>query len=229
MKARTSNATIRTGVIQIMNLDVLLIYIVVSFFYVISPGPAIFLSISNAMSTNLRIVAISSLGNIIGLFLLSSISILGLGALLLASSTLFMVVKVIGASYLIYLGAKQFQIAKTTQSLVVRKEKTNIKKKAEYFYEGFFLAATNPKAILFFTAIFPQFLDLETSILPQFFIMTTTFMTLSFISLFSYGCISKSAKNLFANQNRMSWFHRISGGLFVGMGFSLLQLKNSLS
>ena len=212
-----------------MNLDVLLLYLVVSFFYVISPGPAIFLAISNAVSTNLRVVVISSLGNITGLFLLSSISILGLGALLLASSTLFMVVKVIGSSYLIYLGINQFRIAKSAKSLVVKNEKRNFKKRSEYFYEGFFLAATNPKPILFFTAIFPQFLDLETSILPQFFIMTTIFMTLSFVSLFSYGCISKSAKNLFANQHGMSWFHRISGGLFVGMGFSLLQLKSSLS
>ncbi len=212
-----------------MNYDVLLLYSVVSFFYIISPGPAIFLAISNAITTDLRIVAISSLGNIVGLFLLSSISILGLGALLLASSTLFMVVKIIGSSYLIYLGIKQFRIAKTTKYLPVKKGKTNFKNKLDYFYEGFFLAATNPKPILFFTAIFPQFLDLENSILPQFFIMTTIFMTLSFISLFSYGYISKSAKILFANQRGMSWFHRISGGLFIGMGFGLLQLKSSLS
>jgi len=212
-----------------MNLDVLLLYSVVSFFYIISPGPAVFLAISNAISTDMRIVAISSFGNIAGLFLLSAISILGLGALLLASSTLFLVVKVIGSSYLIYLGIKQFRIAKRTKSLVVKKGKSNGKKKSDYFYEGFFLAATNPKPILFFTAIFPQFLDVETAIMPQFFIMTTIFMTLSFISLFSYGYISKSAKKLFSNQNGMSWFHRISGGLFVGMGFGLLQLKSSLS
>lgn len=212
-----------------MNPEVLLLYSVVSFFYIISPGPAVFLAISNAITADLRIVAISSFGNIAGLFLLSTISILGLGALLLASSTLFMVVKVIGSSYLIYLGIKQFRIAKTTKLLPASKGEEHIKNRSDYFREGFFLAATNPKPILFFTAIFPQFLDLQSSLLPQFFIMTTVFMMLSFLSLFSYGYISKSAKRLLSSQSGMSWFHRISGGLFVGMGFGLLQLKSSQS
>lgn len=210
-----------------MKFEVLLMYFIVSFFYIISPGPAIFLAISNGITTNMRIVAISSLGNILGLFLLSAISILGLGALLIASSTLFMIVKIIGASYLIYLGIKQFKIAKNTKILPSIKQKQKLTNKLNYFYEGFFLAATNPKPILFFIAIFPQFLDLKVSILPQFFIMTIAFMTISFVSLFTYGYISKSAKNLFSKQNGMTWFHRITGGLFVGMGFGLLQLKNS--
>lgn len=212
-----------------MNFDVLLMYAIFSFFYIISPGPAIFLAISNGISANMQIVAISSLGNIIALFSLSSISILGLGVLLSASSILFIIVKIIGASYLIYLGVKQFRVATRTRALLKRKKKTSLRNKSDYFYEGFFLAATNPKPILFFTAIFPQFLDLESSLVPQFFIMTITFMALSFISLFSYGYISKSAKNLFTNHTGMAWFHRITGGLFIGMGFGLLQLKSSLS
>lgn len=212
-----------------MNFDVLLMYTVVSFFYIISPGPAVFLAISNGMTTNMKIVMISSFGNIAGLFLLSVISIFGLGALLAASSTLFMVVKIIGAAYLIYLGIKQFRAPKITKSPKIRETEQSLNNNLNYFYEGFFLAATNPKPILFFTAIFPQFVNMESSIVPQFFIMTIIFMAISFASLFSYGLISKSAKNLFANQTGMTWFRRVTGGLFVGMGFGLLQLKNSQS
>lgn len=212
-----------------MDSDVLLMYAVVSFFYIISPGPAIFLAISNGITTNMKIVTISSLGNIAGLFLLSVISIFGLGALLSASSTLFFMTKMIGASYLIYLGIKQLRVAKKIKPLPISRKKAIIKNRLNYFYEGFFLAATNPKPILFFTAIFPQFLNLKASIVPQFFIMTITFMIISFVSLFSYGYISKSAKKLFTHQTGMAWFHRITGGLFVGMGFGLLQLKNSQS
>ena len=201
-------------------------YFVVSFFYIISPGPAVFLAISNGITTNMRTVAISSFGNIIGLFLLSTISILGLGALLLASSTLFVIVKLIGASYLIYLGVKHLIGSKNCDNILVQKNQP-LKNELRYFSESFFLAASNPKPILFFTAIFPQFLNLQSPIFPQFFIMTFTFMTISFFSLVSYGYISKSAKKLLTNQHRVTWFHRITGGLFIGMGVGLLQLKNS--
>lgn len=212
-----------------MNFEIFLMYCIVSFFYIISPGPAVFLAISNGMTTNSRIVAISSLGNIVGLSLLSTISILGLGALLVTSSIVFMIVKVIGASYLIFLGIKQFKITKSQSVLPDRVESQRLKKDSAYFYEGFFLASTNPKPILFFTAIFPQFLNVENPVLPQFIVMTITFMSISFLSLFSYGYISKSAKKIFSNETGMAWFHRVTGGLFIGMGVGLLQLKNSQS
>ena len=212
-----------------MNYDLLLMYSVVSFFYIISPGPAIFLAISNGMTTNMKIVALSSLGNIFGLFLLSAIAISGLGALLVASSTLFMVTKLLGASYLIYLGVRQFRNGK--EQLLPSEEDTNQlnRRYVSYFKEGFFLASTNPKPILFFTALFPQFLDIETAIIPQFFIMTAIFMFFSFVSLFSYGFISKAAKHFLANQDNIAWFHRITGGIFIIMGVGLLQLKSTQS
>lgn len=212
-----------------MNLEILLMYSIVSFFYIISPGPAIFLAISNGMTSDMKMVAISAFGNILGLFILSAVSISGLGTLLATSAKLFLIVKFIGASYLIYLGIKQFRNGKT--SLI--KEHSNLKieerSQLSFFKGGFFLAVTNPKPILFFTALFPQFLNIKTAILPQFFIMTAIFMCFSFMSLFCYGYISKSAKSWFANQERMIWFHRITGGIFIVMGVGLLKLKNGHS
>ncbi|MCK4508577.1 MAG: LysE family translocator [Desulfuromonadales bacterium] len=212
-----------------MDYDLLLMYSVVSFFYIISPGPAIFLAISNGMTTNMKIVALSSLGNIFGLFLLSVIAISGLGALLAASSTLFMITKLFGASYLIYLGIRQFRNGK--EQLLPGAENTNQanQRYLSSFKEGFFLASTNPKPILFFTALFPQFIDIETSIIPQFFIMTAIFMLFSFVSLFSYGFISKTAKHFLTNQNNITWFHRVTGGLLISMGVGLLKLKSTQS
>jgi len=89
-----------------------------------------------------------------------------------------------------------------------------------YFTEGFILAATNPKPVLFFVAIFPQFLN------PQFFILTLSFMFISFCSLFAYGCIGIRAKQLLNKESAIKWFHRVTGGLFVGMGIGLMKLKN---
>jgi threonine/homoserine/homoserine lactone efflux protein len=208
-----------------MDLHILFLYSVVAFFYVISPGPAVFLAITNGLVHDMRTVAISSFANILGLFILSSVSISGLGIILLTSATLFMIVKIVGAAYLIYLGIKQFRRSsfklKKDENIKIDK---NLKKT---FLESFFLAVTNPKPIIFFIALFPQFLNLKSDITPQFFIMTGIFMFFSFFSLCIYGFIAKSARGLFKNQNFMTWFHRVTGGIFVGLGFSLLQIRNT--
>ncbi|MEJ1298919.1 MAG: LysE family translocator [Candidatus Sedimenticola sp. (ex Thyasira tokunagai)] len=212
-----------------MNIDVLASYTVVAFFYITSPGPAIFLAISNGITSNMKIVMASSLANIIGLFILSAVSMSGLGAILLASSTLFIVIKMIGAIYLIYLGIMQFK--KVNKSLVIGKEQENETNRnyLSYFNESLFLAITNPKPILFFTALFPQFINIEAPIMPQFFIMTTIFMFISFSSLSSYGYMAKSAKHWFMSQRRMSVFHKVTGGVFITMGVGLLQLRSNQS
>ncbi len=212
-----------------MNLEVLLMYSAVSFLYIISPGPAIVLAISNGLKTNMRIVVISSLGNIVGILLLSVVSISGLGALLVTSSLLFIVVKIIGVFYLIYFGFRQFTNGKSLLSGDIYRHDKLRYIFFSFFYEAFFLAVTNPKPVLFFTALFPQFLNLDTALMPQFFIMTAIFMLFSFLSLCSYGFISKSAKSYFTNQDRMTWFHRITGGIFISMGIGLSQLKNAQS
>ena len=211
-----------------MNIEHLLLYSVVSFFYIVSPGPAVFLAISNGMTAGTKAVAMSSAGNITGLLLLSIISILGLGALIVASATFFFFVKLLGASYLVYLGIKQLRAQQTSFSSEGIPA-TKHRRLFSYFREGFLMAITNPKAIIFFTALFPQFLNLDSAIMPQFLSMTAIFMAISFGVLFSYGNISLSAKGFLASEQRMRWFHRITGGLFISMGIGLLQLKNSQS
>jgi len=210
-----------------MNLDMLMLYTVVAFFYVISPGPAVFLAISNCLSNSLKAVAYSTLGNISGLFILSSVSMLGLGALLMTSASLFLAVKVIGALYLLYLGIKQIRMAGKAKMTAQGQPNMPGKSMSKYFQEGFILASTNPKPILFFTALFPQFLQLEGNVSLQFFSMTGIFMLLSFGSLMSYAMVFKHAKNALTKGQRMAWFHRITGGLFIGMSAVLLQLKNN--
>lgn len=207
----------------------MLLYTLVSFFYILSPGPAVFLAMSNGITSNMKVVALSSLANILGLFLLSSISILGLGALLLSSAVLFMMVKIIGAIYLIYLGIRQILRSSNRSLFEGEQSSTEHRSYSAYFIESFFLAATNPKPILFFVALFPQFITTDQAIAPQFFALTSTFMVISFLVLCGYGYISKSAKGILSKPSILQWFHRITGGLFIIMGASLLKLKHSQS
>ena len=210
-----------------MSIEVLSIYLVVSFFYILSPGPAVFLAIANGMTANMKTVLLSSLGNVLGLLFLSTVSILGLGALLLSSAYLFLAIKIIGVIYLVYLGIKQWYLSRDTLHTEHVAAAAIPKKNSTYFLEGLFLAATNPKPILFFVALFPQFLSVNQPIMPQFFVLTSVFMMLSLLVLCSYGYLAQSMRGVFTRQSFMQWFHRVTGGLFIVMGFSLLKLKST--
>ncbi len=207
-----------------MQLTTWLLFLVVAFIAVISPGPAILLSISNSIRFGINKVLLSTLGNICGLFLLSTAAIFGLGAVLKTSTSLFLMVKIIGAGYLIYLGVRQWR-SKTNFFDGIEKKEMKIKSNQKFFIEGFLIAMTNPKAILFFTALFPQFINTEQALTPQFLIMTFTFMTISFVALVTYGLLATKAKHWLSTGQRAKWFNRTLGSLFVLIGVGLLQLK----
>lgn len=151
---------------------------------------------------------------------------LGLGALIMTSALLFSAIKIVGTLYLLYLGWRQFKLAKSASINAFTPLAGKVKTHWQYYTEGFLLAATNPKPILFFTALFPQFLDLERNIGPQFFVMTAIFMAFSMLSLMSYANAFKNAKKLMSKPSFSRWFHRITGGVFISMGALLLQLKS---
>ncbi|SHO57547.1 LysE family translocator [Vibrio quintilis] len=210
-----------------MDLHTLGIYFFVSFFYVISPGPAVFLAVYNGAMSGTKTVVASALGNITGLLFLSTLSISGLSAILLASSLLFTTVKLVGAAYLIYLGVKQLRSpGKKSPPAPETVSKTD-RRLLSFYREGFLVAATNPKPILFFVALFPQFIDTQQPVTPQFLIMTLMFMLISFTSLSVYGFLASRAGGLLSHAQNLRWFNRISGGLFIGMGTTLLYVKRT--
>jgi threonine/homoserine/homoserine lactone efflux protein len=87
---------------------------------------------------------------------------------------------------------------------------------------GLGIAVTNPKAILFFAALFPQFIVETAPLLPQFLTLTAIFMALSFISLMSYGALGGKAKALLANAKVWSIYKRVVGLVYIGFGLGLL-------
>ncbi|QDF28867.1 LysE family translocator [Halarcobacter anaerophilus] len=204
-----------------MNTNLYLAYLSISFFTIISPGAAILLAINNGLYYDLRAVFLSSLANILGLFILSAIAMIGISSILLISGNFLIVMKIIGAFYLIYLGIKQI-LNKKTKFILENDTLNNYYNKFNVFKKGFLIAITNPKPILFFSAIFPLFLDKHKDIETQFFIMTFSFMTISLCSLMTYGFLSKTARKWFLKEEALKLFYRISGVLFVLMGIALL-------
>ncbi len=209
-----------------MELYTWFLFLAVAVIAIMTPGPAILLAISNSIRFGVRAVFFSSLGNVCGLLMLSTAAIFGLGAVLKTSTTLFLLIKLFGAAYLIYLGIRQWRSKMAFfETLDIRERVTLRKSNRRFFIEGFLVAMTNPKAILFFTALFPQFVNTQSALLPQFFIMTLTFMAMSFLILVSYGVLAKNVKRWFSTEHRIIGFNRIFGGLFVLIGLGVLKLK----
>jgi threonine/homoserine/homoserine lactone efflux protein len=202
-----------------------MLFAAVAFAVIISPGPAVFLAISNGVAFGWRRVSYSSMGNVLGLAVVSSLAMAGLGALLKTSASVFLVVKLLGAGYLIYLGVRQWRARASVFTQDPEAASLERRGNGQIFLHGLLVALTNPKSILFFTALFPQFMRTNQALLPQFLILTGTFMALSFLSLMSYGLLAHSARIWFDNGNRSLWFNRISGSVFITLGLGMLRLK----
>lgn len=187
----------------------------------ITPGPAVLLVATHSISYSPIKAIFTILGNISGLFIMSLFSVLGLSAMVLYSTTTFMLIKAIGAFYLIYLGIKLWRngFAQVTVS-----DNTNMKKRdgnLRLFIHGLMVALSNPKAIAFTTALFPQFINHSAPLIPQFFILVTTFMSYSFICLFFYAKMSVSAKDRTRNTRLEKIISRFFGTLFICSGIGL--------
>jgi homoserine/homoserine lactone efflux protein len=208
-----------------MEFSTWLLFLSIALVAIISPGPAVLLSVTNSLTHGFTKSVFSSLGNITGLFVVSGAAALGLGAALQASTLLFASLKSFGAIYLIYLGIRQWKSKHNIFEKSIETSKFN-QGKRKSFVQGLLVAISNPKAILFFTALFPQFVDLSKPIMIQFIILTTTFMFFSFLILVSYALSAQSAKSWFAKGDRAIWLNRISGTIFVTFGLGILRLRN---
>ncbi|KJV10472.1 lysine transporter LysE [Elstera litoralis] len=208
-----------------MTLALLLSYTLIAATAILSPGPAILLAIRNSLAHGIGAVLWSSLGNITGLFCLSTASMLGLGVMLQTSALLFGVVKLIGALYLFWIGLRHLfgraSLAALPETTLPHRNPGAL----ALYREGAALAITNPKPILFFAALFPQFLVSDAPILPQFFTLTGIFMGISFASLFGYALLARQARGVLLKPMIVRWVNRTVGGIFVSFGVLLLTLR----
>ena len=190
----------------------------------VTPGPAIMLVSANSAGYGIRKAIYTILGNISGLFCMSLLSVLGLSTLILCSSPIFFVLKIIGALYLIYLGVRLWRHGFTGKKVFHSSETKQLEPppSLKLYLQGLFVALSNPKAIAFTTALFPQFIEPELSLVPQFICLVTIFMSLSFACLLGYAILATKAKQRIEQkccfQKR---FGRIFGSVFIGFGIAM--------
>ena len=103
--------------------------------------------------------------------------------------------------------------------------KKNSPTRFKLYKSAFLTALTNPKATMFFTALFPQFIDQCATLLPQFLILTSIFMALSVASLSLYAAPASRAKGVLTRPDLSRWVNRVVGSTFICFGAAILTMR----
>ena len=189
----------------------------------LTPGPAVLLVLSSALRSGARKSISSILGILTANTVYFALSASSLGALLISFYRVFFAVKWNGAAYLVYLGART--ILGHSEVLPSGEPAEASSSFTRLLRDGFVLQMSNPKAIVFFSAILPQFIDPRRAVLPQIVILGLTSVICEFAVLSSYG-VAAARASVFARQPRYAkWTNRIAGSLLIGAGAGLAALR----
>jgi threonine/homoserine/homoserine lactone efflux protein len=190
----------------------------------LTPGPAVLMVLSQALKRGCAKSIWSSLGILSANAFYFVLSATSLGAVLLASYHLFFAIKWIGAAYLIYLGVSAF-FSRT--SLISPSMKTSGGAGWRIFLNGFVLQAANPKALLFFCALLPQFVDPAHPIAFQVLILGASSILVEFVILLGYGILAGRTSRFARHPRFAAVTNRVAGSLLIGAGAGLASIRRS--
>lgn len=188
------------------------------FVVIMIPGPLSMLMVVSSLNNGIVRSLPAFAGGVIASLALLIASASGLGALILASEDLFVILKYLGAAYLVYLAIRtwcmQVDGAANGPMLSPRAGRVAL------FLQAFTLGLSNPKDILFFVAFLPQFVDPTAPLLPQLAVMVASWAVVDLICKFIYGLSSKAILPILQTRRSKLVFNRVIAGLFFGAGAS---------
>lgn len=212
-----------------MSLNLWLLYVSLAAAVIASPGPSALLCVSHAVSHGARKTIATIVGGITASMTLMALSALGLGAVIAASDTWFQAIKWAGAAYLVYLGISTWR-TQPAASQTDGAEQVDVDVPAvaataktagsawKLYRKGFMVGIGNPKDLLFFSALFPQFLDPSAPFAMQMTILGATWMVLDGSIMFAYALCGAKMMARLASGSAGQWFHRVTGGAFIAAG-----------
>lgn len=198
-------------------------YLIAAMIIILAPGPSVLFIIARAIAWGRLTAVATAAGNVTGAFTLSLMVAFGLGPILQRSEIAFIAVQVIGGFYLIYLGVDAVRHSKIHAEDMVNQGE--IRPSAfRSARDGFWVGALNPKGLVFFAAILPQFLDRDSgNITAQLVLMGATFSVLAFFSDGSWGLIAGTVRQWMATSpSRLVTMRRIGGLVMMTLGIFTL-------
>lgn len=186
------------------------------------PGPSVLLTVAHSLSFGWRKSLATVSGATVGVAIQLLISAIGLASLLHAAAEVFEWLRWAGASYLVYLGIKQWRSAKATPVF----GSTTVSRKS-LFIQGIIITVPNPKSLIFIAAFLPQFIDMTRPLGLQFAIIVPCFLGITFIVTAAWALAAGKAKKALSSQRASNRVSQGAGGLMVLAGVGLALARRS--
>ena len=210
-----------------MNIDQYLLFVAITSVFLLSPGPSVMFSINNGVRHGIKKSSIAVLGNIFAFQLFTVLSTLGLGAVLTASNEIFNILKYSGAAYLIYLGLKIWRAPVVLQQQAISAKEQN-SDALTLFRRGFLVTSSNPKLLVYISALLPQFIDTQQALIPQMVLLGITSALVMCTVFMSYAIIGTKSRCWFESPKKLKLFNRFSGVTFISFGTALGFSENKI-
>lgn len=209
-----------------MNMQTWWLFVMMTFVVSATPGPNMILVMSHSARFGIRAALATMAGCMTALLAMMSLSAAGLGALLQAFPSAFDALRWMGAAYLAYLGFKSWRAPVQGEAMHVTEAAGKSSGAGFLYRQGLFVAASNPKAILFAAAFFPQFIRPELPQIPQFGILLATFTVIEVSWYFVYAGSGHRLAVYLRRAPVLKAFNRVTGGAFIGFAAVMAAARN---
>ncbi|MEU6328386.1 LysE family translocator [Streptomyces sp. NPDC047049] len=203
--------------------DRLLAFAAMSLLVIAIPGPSVLFVIGRALAHGRRTALATVLGNVLGSYLLVAAVAFGLGALVERSAAVFLAVKLAGAAYLVFLGVQAFRHRKEMKMGTADVPAQPARGDLRTIADGVLVGVTNPKGIVFFAAVLPQFVDRAAGGLPaQMLVLGLVPISIGLITDTMWGLTASAARAWFArSERRLSMIGGAGGFAMIGLGMTV--------
>jgi len=209
-----------------MSIEAWLLFATTETILCLSPGPAVLLVLSVSLTRGWSSGLQASAGILVANTFYFLFSATSLGAILLASWEVFFLIKWVGAAYLIWLGLSML-VAQGTGNIATAAHPTPTPMGRRTLLHGVVTQGANPKALVFFTALLPQFVNPAAPLAPQIAILAATSILIEFGVLASYAALASRASHLVQRPRFATVLKHVGGGLLIGAGTGLAALKRT--
>jgi threonine/homoserine/homoserine lactone efflux protein len=204
-----------------LSADRILAFAAMSFLLIIVPGPSVLFVVGRALAHGKRAALTTVVGNTLGAYVLVIAVALGVGTLVERSVLVFTVLKLAGAAYLVHLGIKAWRERGSLQDAF--EVRTEAHGGLRTLWEGFAVGVANPKTIVFFAAVLPQFVDREQGyVAVQMLLLGLVFNAIAVVSDGTWGLAAATARSWFARSpRRLSMVGGVGGLAMIGLGVTV--------
>lgn len=195
-------------------------FVLASFILVVVPGPSVLFVISRGVALGRKAAVLTVVGNEMGLFIQVLLVAAGIGSLVERSVVAYEVLRLAGAAYIVYLGVQALRHRRALSTVL---DVTATRSSRHIVREGFIVGITNPKAIVFFTAVLPQFVDPGGAAVPlQMVVLGLISVTVAFLSDSAWGVLAGTARAWLAGAPlRLERLGGAGGLVMIGLGTRL--------